>query len=146
MEELVEYLKGIECLETKNPPERNNWYNNSSGMKKIKKGKYKYDKDKNFQDVTDSNASYKKSCKPCKLCKMFGGNAELHTTDCYNKKSLLSDLFDGHKKKHMDRAKKEEFCTMAKAFKKTSVKGKKACIMIYLNQTLPWKKNDSLLN
>eukprot|EP00957_Ditylum_brightwellii_P095881 7305477-Ditylum_brightwellii.AAC.1 len=80
MEELVEYLKGVECLETKNPPKRNNWNNNSSGLKKAKKGKHKCDKDKNYQDITDNSESYKKSHKPCKLCKMFGDNAELHTT------------------------------------------------------------------
>eukprot|EP00957_Ditylum_brightwellii_P100159 7632895-Ditylum_brightwellii.AAC.1 len=38
MEELVEYLKGVEHLETKNPLERNNWNsNNSSGLKKTKR-------------------------------------------------------------------------------------------------------------
>eukprot|EP00957_Ditylum_brightwellii_P153753 11702594-Ditylum_brightwellii.AAC.1 len=74
----------------------------------------------------DNNASSKKSHKQCKLCKMFGGNAKLHTTDCCNKKNLLSGLLDGHKKKQVDRAKKEEFCAMAKAFRKASVKGKKA--------------------
>eukprot|EP00957_Ditylum_brightwellii_P093687 7133589-Ditylum_brightwellii.AAC.1 len=75
----------------------------------------------------DNNASYKKSCKPCKLCKTIGGNDELHTTDCCNKKNLLSSLLDGHKKKHIDRAKKEEFCAVAKNFKTASGKGKKAC-------------------
>eukprot|EP00957_Ditylum_brightwellii_P175893 13393690-Ditylum_brightwellii.AAC.1 len=62
---------------------------------------------------------------------MFGGNAELHVTDHCNKKNLLSGLLDGHKKKHMDRAKKEESCAMAKAFKKASGKGKKACKRSY---------------
>eukprot|EP00957_Ditylum_brightwellii_P121446 9261852-Ditylum_brightwellii.AAC.1 len=92
----------------------------------------------------DNSASYKKSCKPCKLCKMFDGIAELNTIDCYNKKNLLSGLLDRHKKKCMDRAKKEEFCTMAKVFKKASFKNKKAhkgCITINWNQTLPWKRN-----
>eukprot|EP00957_Ditylum_brightwellii_P126113 9613847-Ditylum_brightwellii.AAC.1 len=51
---------------------------------------------------------------------MFGGNTELHTTDCCNKKNLLSGLLDVHKKKQFDRAKKEEFCAMVKAFKKAS--------------------------
>eukprot|EP00957_Ditylum_brightwellii_P139321 10617727-Ditylum_brightwellii.AAC.1 len=70
--------------------------------------------------------SYKKSPKPCKLCKTFGGNAESHITDHCSRKNLLSDLLDGHKKKQIDRTKKGEFCTMTKAFKKTSSKGKKA--------------------
>eukprot|EP00957_Ditylum_brightwellii_P203226 15333757-Ditylum_brightwellii.AAC.2 len=55
---------------------------------------------------------------------MFGGNAELHTTEHCSKKNLLSSLLDRHKKKLMDKAKKEEFCTMAKAFKKASFKSK----------------------
>eukprot|EP00957_Ditylum_brightwellii_P107952 8234713-Ditylum_brightwellii.AAC.1 len=38
MEELVEYLKGVKCSETKNPTEINNRNNNnSSGLKKTKK-------------------------------------------------------------------------------------------------------------
>eukprot|EP00957_Ditylum_brightwellii_P115370 8798573-Ditylum_brightwellii.AAC.1 len=67
MEELVEYLEGVERLETKNPPERNKWNNRSSGLKKTKKGKRKRDEDKKSQDVTDNSVSYKKSCKLCKL-------------------------------------------------------------------------------
>eukprot|EP00957_Ditylum_brightwellii_P142094 10826215-Ditylum_brightwellii.AAC.1 len=119
MEELVEYLKGVKYLETKIPPERNNWNNNtSSGLKKTQKGKCKHEEDKKSQDVMDNNASCKKSCKPCKLCKMFGSNTELHTTDRCNKKNFLSGLLDGHKKKRMDRAKKEEFHAMANASKK----------------------------
>eukprot|EP00957_Ditylum_brightwellii_P067726 5141286-Ditylum_brightwellii.AAC.1 len=66
---------------------------------------------------------------------MFGGNAELHTTDRCNKKKLLSSLLDGQKKKCMDRAKKEEFCAMAKAFKKASNKGKKAHKRLYHNSS-----------
>eukprot|EP00957_Ditylum_brightwellii_P202699 15331390-Ditylum_brightwellii.AAC.1 len=62
--------------------------------------------------------SSKKRCKYCKLCKMFGVNAELQFTDCCNKQNLLSSLLDGHKKKQSDRAKKEEFDAMAKAVKK----------------------------
>eukprot|EP00957_Ditylum_brightwellii_P127167 9696259-Ditylum_brightwellii.AAC.1 len=46
MEELVEYLKKVEHSETKNPPERNDWNNSSSGLKKTKKSKRKCDKDK----------------------------------------------------------------------------------------------------
>eukprot|EP00957_Ditylum_brightwellii_P081321 6185993-Ditylum_brightwellii.AAC.1 len=87
MEELVEYLKGDKHLETKNPLERNNQNNNnSSGLKKTKKGKCKDDKDKQSQDILNNNTSPKKSCKHCKLCKVFGGNAELHTTDHCNKR------------------------------------------------------------
>eukprot|EP00957_Ditylum_brightwellii_P178845 13622470-Ditylum_brightwellii.AAC.1 len=37
MEEFVEYLEGVKCSETKNPPKRNNQNNNSSGLKKTKK-------------------------------------------------------------------------------------------------------------
>eukprot|EP00957_Ditylum_brightwellii_P056442 4278119-Ditylum_brightwellii.AAC.2 len=100
MEELVEYLKGVERLEIENPPEKNNQNNNnSSGLKKTKKGKRKHDKDKKSQDILDNNANSKKSCKHCKLYKMFGGNDKLHTTDHCNEKNLLSDLLDGHKKK-----------------------------------------------
>eukprot|EP00957_Ditylum_brightwellii_P086512 6582357-Ditylum_brightwellii.AAC.1 len=78
MEELVEYLKGVKCLETKNPLERNNnWNNNNSfGLKKTKKGNYKRDEVKKSQGVLDNHMSSKKSCKHCKLCKMFGGNAK----------------------------------------------------------------------
>eukprot|EP00957_Ditylum_brightwellii_P036773 2785332-Ditylum_brightwellii.AAC.1 len=76
---------------------------------------------------------------------MFGGNAKLHTTDHCNNKKLLPDLFDGHKKKQLDRAKKEEFCAMMKAFMKASSKGKKLIrghITTLLNQTCLWKKNE----
>eukprot|EP00957_Ditylum_brightwellii_P021902 1651763-Ditylum_brightwellii.AAC.1 len=131
MEELVECLKGVECSETENPPERNNWNNNSFGLKKTKEGKCKCDKDKKSQDITDNNASYKKSHKLCKLCKILGGNAELYTTDCCNKKNLLSSLLDRHKKKQMDRAKKEEFCVIAKIFKKALVTGESAYNRLY---------------
>eukprot|EP00957_Ditylum_brightwellii_P054707 4145104-Ditylum_brightwellii.AAC.1 len=131
MEELVGYLEGVERSDTKNPLERNNWNNNSSGLKKTKKGKHKHDEDKKYQDVTDNNASSKKSCKQCKLCKMIGSSTELHTTDCCNKKNLLSGLLDEQKKKQINRAKREEFCAMAKAFKKTTIKGKKACKSLY---------------
>eukprot|EP00957_Ditylum_brightwellii_P167088 12719982-Ditylum_brightwellii.AAC.1 len=122
MKELVEYLEGVKHLEIKNPPEKNSWNNN-----KTKKGKHKCDKDKKSQDVSDNNASSKKSSKHCKLCRMFGGNTKMHTTDRCNKKNLLSGLLDGHNKKQSNRAKKEEFCAMAKAFKKATVKSKKAC-------------------
>eukprot|EP00957_Ditylum_brightwellii_P114399 8721899-Ditylum_brightwellii.AAC.1 len=91
MEELVEYLAGVECSEIKNPPEKNNRNNNkSSGLKKTKKGKRKHDEDKKSQDILDNNASSKKNRKHCKLCRMFGGNAKMHTTECCNKKNLLS--------------------------------------------------------
>eukprot|EP00957_Ditylum_brightwellii_P096569 7354981-Ditylum_brightwellii.AAC.1 len=100
MKELVEYLEGVKHLETKNPLERNNQSSsNSSGLKKSKKGKHKCDKDEQSQEVSDNNTSSKKSRKHCEICKMFGGNAESHTTDCCNKKNLLSGLLDGHKKK-----------------------------------------------
>eukprot|EP00957_Ditylum_brightwellii_P088672 6753456-Ditylum_brightwellii.AAC.1 len=62
MEELVEYLKGVKCSETKNPPERNNQNNNNSSvLKKTKKVKRKCDKDKNSRDVSDNNVSSRKS-------------------------------------------------------------------------------------
>eukprot|EP00957_Ditylum_brightwellii_P064390 4887247-Ditylum_brightwellii.AAC.1 len=137
VEELVECLKGVEHSETKNPLERNNWNNNNSsaGLKKTKKGKRKHDKDKKSQDITDNNARSKKSHKHCKLCKMFGGIVELHTTDCCNKKNLLSGLLDGHKKKCFGMAKKEDFCIMVKAFKKATIKGKKAHKRSYHNSS-----------
>eukprot|EP00957_Ditylum_brightwellii_P163019 12413572-Ditylum_brightwellii.AAC.1 len=119
MEELVEYLEGVKCSEIENPPKRNNQNNNNfSGLKKTKKGKGKCDKNEKSQDVLDNNVSSKKSRKHCELCKMFGGNAKAHTTDHCNKNNLLSGLLDGKKKKTFDRAKKEEFCAMAKAFRK----------------------------
>eukprot|EP00957_Ditylum_brightwellii_P169342 12889272-Ditylum_brightwellii.AAC.1 len=100
MEELVEYLKGVKYLETKNLLERYNQNNsNFSGLKKTKEGKQKSDEDKKPKDILDGNASSKKSRKHCKLCKMFGGNVELYTTDCCNKKNLQSSLLGGHKKK-----------------------------------------------
>eukprot|EP00957_Ditylum_brightwellii_P208197 15356265-Ditylum_brightwellii.AAC.1 len=108
IEELVEYLKGVECLENENSPERSNQNNNnSSGLKKTKKSKHKHHKDEESHDATTKNTSNKKSHKLCKLCKMFGGNAELHITYCCNKKNLLSGLLDGDKKKCMYKAKKE---------------------------------------
>ena len=137
MEELVEYLKGVKHSEIKNPPEKNNQNNNnSSGLKKTKKGKCKRDKDKKSQDVSDNNTSSKKSRKHCKLRRMFGGNAKLHTTDCCNKKNLLSGLLDTHKKKRSDRPKKEEFRAMAKAFKEATIKSKKACKRLYQDSSL----------
>eukprot|EP00957_Ditylum_brightwellii_P160511 12219003-Ditylum_brightwellii.AAC.1 len=127
METLVKYLEGVECSENKNLPKRNNWNSsNSSVLKKTKKQKHKHDKGEEFHNVTVENASNKKSCKPYKFYKMFGGNAESHTTDCCNKKNLLSSLLDEHKKKCMDKVNKEEFCAMVKAFKKASIKRKKA--------------------
>eukprot|EP00957_Ditylum_brightwellii_P092587 7050311-Ditylum_brightwellii.AAC.1 len=70
MEELVEYLKGVECSEIKNPLEKNSRNNNnSSGLKKTKKGKRKCDKDETSQDISDNNVSSKKRCNHCKLCK-----------------------------------------------------------------------------
>eukprot|EP00957_Ditylum_brightwellii_P003421 259356-Ditylum_brightwellii.AAC.2 len=125
LKELLAHLEGVEWLENKNPPKRNNQNNNSSGPKKTKKQMCKRDEDEESQDITAKNASNKKSHKPCNLCKMFGGNAELHTTDHCNKTNLLSRLLDEHKKKCMDKAKKEKFCTMAKAFNKASFKSKK---------------------
>eukprot|EP00957_Ditylum_brightwellii_P065086 4936985-Ditylum_brightwellii.AAC.1 len=108
MEELVEHLEGVERSETENHPEKNNQNNNnSSGLKKTKKGKCKRDEDKKSQDIMNNNTNLKKTCKHCKLCKMFGGNSESHTTDSCNKKNFLSGLLDGHKKKRFDRAKKE---------------------------------------
>eukprot|EP00957_Ditylum_brightwellii_P089582 6823152-Ditylum_brightwellii.AAC.1 len=107
MEELVEYLKGVEYSENKNPPKRSNWNINSSGLKKAKKSKHKHDKGEESHNLTPKNTSNKKNCKLCKLCKMFDSNAEMHTTDRCNKNNLLSSLLDGHKKKHMERAKKE---------------------------------------
>eukprot|EP00957_Ditylum_brightwellii_P021236 1601286-Ditylum_brightwellii.AAC.1 len=133
MEELVEYLKGVECLENNNPPKRSNWNNNSSGLKKTKKIKHKHGEDAESHNITYKNMSNKKSYRPYKLCKMFGGAAELHITNQCNKKALLSSLLDGHKKKCMDRAKKEELFAMAKAFKKASFQSKKACKRLYHN-------------
>eukprot|EP00957_Ditylum_brightwellii_P206644 15349360-Ditylum_brightwellii.AAC.1 len=80
-EELVEYLEGVECSENKNPPERSYWNNNFSGLKNIKKSKRNHCKDEEFHNITAKNASNKKSCK---LCKIFSGNAESHTTDHCN--------------------------------------------------------------
>eukprot|EP00957_Ditylum_brightwellii_P062159 4717404-Ditylum_brightwellii.AAC.1 len=85
MEELVEYLKGVKCLEIKNLLEKNNQNNNnSSDPKKTKKGKHKRDENKKSQDILDNNVSSKKSRKHCKLYKIFGGNAKSHTTDRCN--------------------------------------------------------------
>eukprot|EP00957_Ditylum_brightwellii_P171138 13027608-Ditylum_brightwellii.AAC.1 len=56
---------------------------------------------------------------------MFGGNAEMHTAERCNKKSLLSSVLDGYKKKRYDRAKKEEFHTMQKLSKSQVVRAKK---------------------
>ena len=137
MEELVEYLKGVKYLKIKNSPEKNSWNNNnSSGLKKTKKGKRKCDKDEASQNVSDNNASSKKRHKHCKLCKMFGGNVKLHTTDRCNKTNLLPGLLDGHKKKCMGRAKKEVFCAMTKAVKEVLSKGKKACKRLYQDSSL----------
>eukprot|EP00957_Ditylum_brightwellii_P124233 9469664-Ditylum_brightwellii.AAC.1 len=61
MEELVEYLKGVKCSITKNPPERHNQNNSSSGLKKTKKGKCKCDTDKKSQDITNNSTSYKRA-------------------------------------------------------------------------------------
>eukprot|EP00957_Ditylum_brightwellii_P032656 2475756-Ditylum_brightwellii.AAC.1 len=88
------------------------------------------------QDISDNNASSKKSRKHCKLCKMFGDNAKLHTTDRCNKTNLLPGLLDGHKKKQSDRAKKEEFHAMANFFKKAFIKSKKAHKRLYQDSSL----------
>eukprot|EP00957_Ditylum_brightwellii_P134328 10240995-Ditylum_brightwellii.AAC.1 len=56
---------------------------------------------------------------------MFGGNAGSHSTERCNKKTLLASILDGHKRKCVDKAKREEFCTMAKAFKNANLKSKK---------------------
>eukprot|EP00957_Ditylum_brightwellii_P031087 2355050-Ditylum_brightwellii.AAC.1 len=127
MEELIKYLKGVKRLEIENPPGRNPRKNNSNGPKTTKKNKRKRDEDGESHNVTANTMSSKKSRKICKLCKMFGGNFKSHSTECCNKKTLLASLLDGHKKKHADKAKKEEFCAMAKALKKANLKSKKTC-------------------
>eukprot|EP00957_Ditylum_brightwellii_P127187 9697679-Ditylum_brightwellii.AAC.1 len=57
---------------------------------------------------------------------MFGGNLESHSTKQCNKKALLPGLVDGHKKKCYNKTKKDEFCAMAKALQKVSLKIKRA--------------------
>eukprot|EP00957_Ditylum_brightwellii_P018835 1415684-Ditylum_brightwellii.AAC.1 len=56
---------------------------------------------------------------------MFGGNAELHTTDDCNKKNLFTSLFDGYKKKQMDKAKKENFVPWQKLSRRPPLRAKK---------------------
>eukprot|EP00957_Ditylum_brightwellii_P204470 15339411-Ditylum_brightwellii.AAC.1 len=106
MEELGEYLKGVECSEIKNPPDSNPRKKNSDGPKQTEKNKRKRNKDRESHDITANTMSSKKSHRNCKLYKI---------------------LLDGHKKKHMDKAKKEDFCAMAKAVKKANLKSKKSC-------------------
>eukprot|EP00957_Ditylum_brightwellii_P145693 11093472-Ditylum_brightwellii.AAC.1 len=50
-----------------------------------------------------------------------------HTALNAAKKTLLASLLDGHKRKCVDKVKKEEFCAMGKAFKKANLKTKKTC-------------------
>ena len=125
MEELVEYLEGVKRSETENPPERNP---KAAAAQKTNKNenKRKRGKEEGSPKTTATLPSSKKSRRKCKLCKMFGGNLESHTTKQCNKKALVSGLLDGHKKKRHDKAKKEEFCAMAKALQKASLKSKRA--------------------
>eukprot|EP00957_Ditylum_brightwellii_P200506 15285624-Ditylum_brightwellii.AAC.1 len=117
MEKLVEYFKGVECSETENPPVRNP---KAAAAQKANKNKNKgkRDEEEDSPKTTATSSSTKKSCRKCKLYKMFGGNSESHTTKQCNKKALLSSLLDGHKKKRYDKTKKEEFRAMAKALQK----------------------------
>eukprot|EP00957_Ditylum_brightwellii_P040735 3083270-Ditylum_brightwellii.AAC.1 len=95
MEELVEYLEGVKCSEIKNPPDRNPRKDNSDGPKKIKKNKRKREEDGEPHDITANTTSSKKSCRTCNLCKMFGGNTELHSTErCSKKPYWLVFLMD----------------------------------------------------
>eukprot|EP00957_Ditylum_brightwellii_P150190 11436715-Ditylum_brightwellii.AAC.1 len=92
MEELAEYLKGVKCSETENPPERN----------------------------------------------IIRATTPLITAQAIKRVTNLAcsaSLLDGHKKKCTDRAKKEKFQFMAKAFKKASDKGKKARKRLYHNSS-----------
>eukprot|EP00957_Ditylum_brightwellii_P199373 15196904-Ditylum_brightwellii.AAC.1 len=97
MDKLVEYLEEVKHSETENPPKRINWNNNSSGLKKTKKGKCKRDKNKKSQDVTDNSASYKKSRNRASSAKCL-----VTMLNCIPLiiaiKKLLSGLFDEHKK------------------------------------------------
>eukprot|EP00957_Ditylum_brightwellii_P153887 11713543-Ditylum_brightwellii.AAC.1 len=86
MEELAEYREGVECSEIKNPPGRNPRKDNSDGPKKTKNNKCKHEEDKESHNVTANTMSSKKSRRTCKLYKMFGGNAESHSTERCNKK------------------------------------------------------------
>eukprot|EP00957_Ditylum_brightwellii_P095938 7309620-Ditylum_brightwellii.AAC.1 len=42
----------------------------------------------------------------------------------HNNKAIFTDLHEGHKKKRHESAQKEEFCAMARAFKKLNNKKK----------------------
>eukprot|EP00957_Ditylum_brightwellii_P081714 6216486-Ditylum_brightwellii.AAC.1 len=57
MEELAEYLEGVERSEIKNPPDRNPRKNNSDGPKKTKKSKHKREEDGESHDVTANTTS-----------------------------------------------------------------------------------------
>ena len=84
MEELIEYFKGVERSEIENPPDRNPRKNNSNGPKQTKKNKHKCEEDGESHGITANITSSKKSHRTCKLCKMFGGNAESHSTERCN--------------------------------------------------------------
>eukprot|EP00957_Ditylum_brightwellii_P009819 740755-Ditylum_brightwellii.AAC.1 len=88
MEELVEYLEGVECSETENPPKRNP--KAAAAQKANKnKNKRKRGKEEDSPKTTATSSSTKKSCRKCKLCKMFGGNSESRSTEQCNKKALF---------------------------------------------------------
>eukprot|EP00957_Ditylum_brightwellii_P116236 8866306-Ditylum_brightwellii.AAC.1 len=84
MEELVKCLKGVECSEIENPPDRNPRKDNSNSPKKTKKNKPKREEARKSHGITANTTSSKKSCRTCKLCKMFDGNAESHSTEHCN--------------------------------------------------------------
>eukprot|EP00957_Ditylum_brightwellii_P058176 4411658-Ditylum_brightwellii.AAC.1 len=95
MEESVEYLKGVKCLEINDPPEKNNWNNNnSSGLKKLKRASV------NVTRMKSPETSWTTT---------LDGNAESHTTDHCNKKNLLSGLLDGHKNNDLPGQKRKSF-------------------------------------
>ena len=125
MEELVKYLEGVKRSETENPPKRNPKPTAAQRTNK-NKNKCKRGEKEDSPETTAMLPSTKKSCRKCKLCKMFGGNSESHSTKQCNKKALFAGLLDGHKKKHYDKTKKEEFCAMAKALQNVSLKSKRA--------------------
>eukprot|EP00957_Ditylum_brightwellii_P069883 5307239-Ditylum_brightwellii.AAC.1 len=74
MEELVGYLEEVERSETESPPERNP---KAAAAQKTNKNKNKRKRgeEEDSPETTATLSSTKKSCRKCKLCKMFGGNS-----------------------------------------------------------------------
>eukprot|EP00957_Ditylum_brightwellii_P123871 9442699-Ditylum_brightwellii.AAC.1 len=149
MEELVEYLEEVERSEIKNPPDRNPRKNNSNGPKQTKKNNRKCEEDRESHDVTANTMSSKKSRRNCKLCKMFGGNAESHSTERCNKKPYWLVFLMDIRGNVRTSQRKRNFAQWRKPSRRPTSRTRnlaRGLLPTHQNWNLPWMRSDIHLN